>query len=146
MLASPRRRALKGKRTLLLGEVLEELGFRDFKAAKDLAEGLVGPVGDCDAFLFSFQLAALAVSDLDSSGPVASKSILSTTQGTADQWVDGELWLKTCKEIEKGWLSPVGNDEAVNTGCLLRGFAVVRLERLGASTITANLRSMTPPL
>ena len=123
-----RRRVLKGKRTLALGEMLEELGYRDSQVAQDLANGfpLIGHVGDCEASPASFQPASLTVQDLGSAAPAANASILRTTRGTNDAWVDQELWRKTCEEVGKGWLSKVDPEDVISSGRLSRRFAVVQ--------------------
>ena len=85
---------LEGKRTLLFGEMLAELGYRGSAVAKDLA------VGDCNVFPFAVQPASLDVQDLEAHGPVANVSILKTTSSSRDSWTGSELWRKTCDEVK----------------------------------------------
>ena len=82
---------------------------------QDLAEDfqLTGTVDNCNVFPFAMQPASLEAKDFSTHGPAANASICCTARPSQDEWLDSELWRKTCEEVEQGWLSPISQDEAI---------------------------------
>eukprot|EP00435_Cladocopium_sp_Y103_P047544 s3100_g14.t1 len=95
---------LKGKRFLVLGEILEDLGYPDKQIVQDMQEG--------------FTLVEMARVE---------GAIFHSTKSSGNQEVDAELCAKTLKEVDKGWLKELpGLPE--DQGRVSRRFAVVQSE------------------
>jgi hypothetical protein len=128
-LSAPRRRILKGKRLVLLDCMLRECGYADPSIAFDIANGfdLVGVAPISGALPEAFQPAQLSEADLLSNASAANKSIYHSTKSCGDPEIDAELWRKTCKEKDEGWLhGPVPFSEFEHSGRLTRRFPVVQ--------------------
>jgi hypothetical protein len=126
-MSTPRRNILRGKRLVLLDCVLRDCGYDDPEVAFDIASGfdLVGVAPKSKALPESFQPAQLSESDLLSNASAANRSIFYSTKSCGDEAVDAELWRKTCKEKEAGWLQgPVEFSDIEHDGRLTRRFPV----------------------
>jgi hypothetical protein len=122
-----RRKILHGKRLVLLDCMLRACGYSDPEIAFDIANGfdLVGTAPKSGALPEAFQPAQLTESDLLSNAAAANKSIYFSTKSCGDESVDSELWRKTCKERDEGWLhGPVPFSEIEHDGRLTRRFPV----------------------
>jgi ribonuclease HI len=126
-LSTPRRNILRGKRLVLLDCVLRDCGYSDPEIAFDVANGfdLVGLAQKSGALPEAFQPARLTEADLLSNASAANKSIFFSTKSCGNEEVDIELWRKTCKEKEAGWLQgPVPFSDIEHDGRLTRRFPV----------------------
>ena len=124
-LPAHRREILKGKRLLLMREMLTELGYRDVTLVDGLISGfcLVGQTPDAAAFPSTFQPALLTEDDLLQECRDANLAILHSTQSTGDEELDRELWSKSQEEVEKGWLAKVDDlQDAMDNGRVSRRF------------------------
>ena len=124
-LPTHRREILKGKRLLLMKEMLTELGYRDVTLVDDLISGfsLVGQTPDAAALPSTFQPAFLSEDDLLHERRDANLAILHSTQSTGDAELDHELWTKSQEEVNKGWLAKIDDlKDAVNNGRISRRF------------------------
>jgi predicted RecB family endonuclease/ribonuclease HI len=109
--------------------MLRECGYEDPEVAFDIAHGfdLVGVAPKSRALPEAFQPAQLSEADLLNQASAASRSIFFSTKSCGDEAVDAELWEKTCKEKEAGWLQgPVPFKEIEHDGRLTRRFPVVQ--------------------
>ena len=122
----PRRREIpKGKRLLLMKEMLTELGYRDATLVDDLISGfcLVGQTPDAAALPSTFQPALLSEDDLLHECRDANMAILDSTQSTGDKELDRELWNKSQEEVTKGWLAKVDDlQDALTNGRISKRF------------------------
>ena len=126
-LSTPRRNIRRGKRLVLLDCMLRECGYDDPEVALEIANGfdLVGVATKSKALPDSFQPAQLTEADLLSNASAANRGIYFSTKSCGDEAVDEELWRKTCKEKEAGWLQgPVPFGEIEHDGRLTRRFPV----------------------
>ena len=124
-----RQRVLKGKRLLMMREILQDLGYTDVGVVNAIIKGfdLVGPSDDCPALPATFQPASVTIDELSETALSANSAIFNTTASSGDDWADAEMWRKTKKEIEKGWLSEkLDSDEALSEGRVSRRFPVVQ--------------------
>ena len=120
-----RREILKGKRLLLMKEMLTELGYRDAALVDDLISGfcLVGQTPDAAALPSTFQPALLSEDDLLHECRDANMAILDSTQSTRDKELDRELWNKSQEEVTKGWLAKVDDlQDALTNGRISKRF------------------------
>jgi hypothetical protein len=128
-LSAPRRSILRGKRLVLLDYMLRECCYDDPEIACDIANGfdLVGVAPKSGALPEAFQPAQLSEADLLNQASAANRSIYFSTKSCGDEAVDAELWKKTCKEKEAGWLQgPVSFSDIEHDGRLTRRFPVVQ--------------------
>ena len=120
-----RREILKGKRLLLMKEMLTELGYRDAALVDDLISGfcLVGQTPEAETLPSTFQPALLSEEDLLRECQDANVAILHSTKSTGDRELDNELWSRSQEEVAKGWLAKVDNlQEALANGRISRRF------------------------
>ena len=125
-LPTHRREILKGKRLLLMKEMLTELGYRDVTLVDDLISGfcLVGQTPEAAALPSTFQPALLSENDLLHECRVANMAILDSTRSTGDLELDRELWNKSREEVTKGWLAKVEDlQDALDNGRISKRFS-----------------------
>eukprot|EP00435_Cladocopium_sp_Y103_P033867 s2763_g8.t1 len=128
----PHRQAiLKGKRFLVLKEILKEAKYPDLSIVDDMINGfdLVGEAKGGGILPEDFQPATLTVDDLESQSEKSNSAIYHSTKSSGDPKVDAELWRKTCEEEAKGWLKRL-DDLPQDGGRLSRRFAVVQSEKV----------------
>ena len=124
-LPTHRRKILKGKRLLLMKEMLTELGYRDVTLVDDLISGfcLVGQTPEAAALPSTFQPALLSEDDLLHDCRAANLAILDSTRSSGDLELDSELWNKSREEVAKGWLAKVDDLQvALDNGRISKRF------------------------
>ena len=124
-----RRTVLKGKRLLLLSEMLSELQYPDAGVVEDIKNGydLVGVLPASSVLPLAFTPATLSESELLESAPAANQAIFESTRSCGDPEVDQELWRKTQKEVAVGWLEgPIPFPRIASTGRVARRFGIVQ--------------------
>ena len=142
---------MRGKRTLLLKEMLAELQYPDLTIADDILNGfdLVGASGAEGVLPADFQPATLTVQDVEEQANKSNKAIMNSCKSSGSPLVDAELWQKTLEEEDKGWLQSL---DCVPTdgGRVSRRFAVVQSEKvsprstvLSASPTSAQWMALT---
>eukprot|EP00435_Cladocopium_sp_Y103_P075591 s8_g60.t1 len=126
-----RKNILKGKRFLVLREILEDLGYPDLQIVQDMQDGfsLVGVAEGGGILPAEFQPATLSLQDLDAHSARSNQAIFHSTKSSGDEKVDKELWAKTEAEVEKGWLKELPGMPA-DGGRVSRRFAVVQGEKV----------------
>ena len=88
---------------------------------------LVGTAGGSQALPSAFQPASLAEEELLATAESANKAIFFSTRSCGDADVDQQLWDKTWKEKEDGWLAgPIPFEDTQSTGRISRRFPVVQ--------------------
>ena len=120
-----RQEILKGKRLLLMKEMLNELGYRDVSLVDDKISGfhLVGQTPDAPTLPSTFQPALLSEDDLLHECQDANLAILHSTQSTGDCELDSELWNKSQDEVKRGWLAKVDDvPDALTNGRISKRF------------------------
>eukprot|EP00435_Cladocopium_sp_Y103_P048195 s286_g14.t1 len=126
-----RRDILRGKRFLVLKEMVEEMKYPDPGIVDSMIMGfdLVGQAGGGDLLPPDFQPATLTVHDLEDQAIQSNKAILHSTKSSGSPLVDAELWEKTLEEEKKGWLSRL-TAMPEDKGRVSRRFAVVQSEKV----------------
>ncbi|CAK9042136.1 unnamed protein product [Durusdinium trenchii] len=126
-----RRLILRGKRILVLKEMLAELQYPDLSVADDILNGfdLVGTAGAEGVLPADFQPATLTVQDLEEQANKSNKAIMNSCKSSGSPLVDAELWQKTLEEEDKGWLQSLER-VPLDGGRVSRRFAVVQSEKV----------------
>ena len=97
---------LDQKRLQLLDEIISEEGYEDVSLAKDIKDGfdLVGVVPTSGILPGKVVPASLHPDDLCASAPRANEALKTCLGSCGDEQLDRELWEKTMKEVDAGWL------------------------------------------
>jgi hypothetical protein len=124
-----RRNILKGKRFLVLQEILEDLKYPDLRIVQDMRDGfsLVGTAEGGGILPAEFQPATLTINDLGMHSGRSNRAVFHSTKSSGNEVVDAELRRKTQAEVEKGWLSELPGLPK-DDGRVSRRFAVVQAE------------------
>eukprot|EP00435_Cladocopium_sp_Y103_P075873 s57_g67.t1 len=115
-----RQNILKGKRFLVLRDMLTEMNYPDSQIVRDMQDGW-------GILAAEFQPAILTVEDLGNHSRRSNQAIHHSTKSSGDDHVDRKLWKKTLAEVEKGWLKELASVPE-DDGRLSRRFAVVQSE------------------
>ena len=97
---------LDQKRLQLLDEIISEEGYDDISLARDIRDGfdLVGVVPTSGILPGKVVPASLHPADLRASAPRANEALKTCLGSCGDAQLDKELWEKTMKEVDAGWL------------------------------------------
>ena len=97
---------LDQKRLQLLDEIISEEGYDDISLARDIRDGfdLVGVVPTSGILPGKVVPASLHPNDLRASAPRANEALKTCLGSCGDAQLDKELWEKTMKEVDAGWL------------------------------------------
>ena len=97
---------LDQKRLQLLDEIISEEGYDDTSLARDIKDGfdLVGIVPTSGILPGKVVPATLHPDELCANAPRANEALKLSLGSCGDAQLDHELWEKTMKEVEAGWL------------------------------------------
>ena len=114
------REVLKGKRLLLLGEILNSLNYPDKTLVEDLKQGfqLTGWISRSGVFPQAMKRPERSVEAALNLAKGVNKSIIKQVQASKDDDLTNEVWEATKLEIQKGW---VFVDESCDPGKHLLG-------------------------
>ena len=107
------RTILKGKRLLLLKEILLDLNYPDVGIVDDIISGfqLTGWAPKTGVFEPDVRRPQLSVEQLVKMAPgINARIIRSVEEAPADQTTD-HVWAETWAEVEKGWLKPASSSK-----------------------------------
>jgi hypothetical protein len=107
------RKILKGKRLLLLKEILTDLQYPDVGVVDDIISGfqLTGWAPKTGVFEPDVRRPQLSVDQLIKMAPgINARVIRSVEEAPADQTTD-HVWAETWAEVEKGWLKPASSSK-----------------------------------
>ena len=97
---------LDQKRLQLLDEIIAGEGYDDISLARDIRDGfdLVGIVPTSGILPGKVAPATLRPDELSANAPRANEALRMSLGSCGDTQLDQELWEKTMKEVEAGWL------------------------------------------
>ena len=123
-------KVLKGKRLLVLGEMLVDSGYGDAKIASEIGKGfdLTGPIPSSGGlFKQIVEPATMTRECLRAAAPAVRSGILQATAKACASELAQEIHEITQEEVTRGWLSPpVPIEELGDTCSLSRRFGVVQ--------------------
>ena len=100
------KQVLKGKRLLLLAEMLEDLNYPDKKLASDIKSGfkLVGWQPKSNVFPLHTKRPEQTLEAVKAAAKGVNKAIRSQVAKSASDELNGEVWNQTLEEVSKGWI------------------------------------------
>ena len=100
------KQVLKGKRLLLLAEMLEDLDYPDKKLASDIKSGfkLVGWQPKSNVFPLHTKRPEQTLEAVKAAAKGVNKAIRSQVAKSASDELNGEVWNQTLEEVSKGWI------------------------------------------
>ena len=109
-----RHKILRGKRFLVLKEMLSEMKFPDETLVDDIIRGFdsVGTAGGEGLLPSDFQMATLTVADLEAHAEKSNKAIMHSCKSSGSPIVDEQLWAKTLRGRIQGLVERFGRDAA----------------------------------
>ena len=116
-----------GKRLLLTGEMLNEIGFEDMDALRLLSEGgtLAGPTEPSPSFETQNRPCLTTLEQLKMNAGKLKEVVLRTMVSSGDLEVDKQLLAETRLELEKGWADgPYSLEELEEGATVSRRFPV----------------------
>ncbi len=105
---------VRGKRILLLEEMLNDAGYYDLDVVGILKTGvpMVGPVKEAGHFAKTFKPALISVECLGEKSEQINAAVLQSCKGSGDDACDRHVYDETLKERDRGWLQgPLSVDE-----------------------------------
>lgn len=107
---------LKGKRLLLMKEMLASIGYPDVSLVEDILAGfrLTGLVDDSKAFQPKFRPPAMSEDDLMKSARWTRHALLGSIRSSGDPDLDKRLYEKVLEEEKAGWIAGPFSEEQLN--------------------------------
>ena len=127
------RRIMKGKRILLLQEILDSFGFPDKNLCHDLQSGfpLSGWLPESGHMEPKVKPPLISRDQLEKQAHHRNKEILAMTRPSGDSKLDEALWEQTVKDVTQGWASFLDGPLQADS-VLSRRFAVDQSGRVRA--------------
>ena len=97
---------LRGKRTLLFEQLLQQISYPDVSVASEMRRGfpLYGWLPVSNVFPSSVRAPVIHTSSLETMAPIFSRRTLATVKSSGDADQDTALWEATMQEVEAGYL------------------------------------------
>ena len=118
-----------GKRTLLMREMLEDIGYKDCQVVDILTEGasLAGEIASSPIFASQFKPCLATLSQLEVDAGKRNEVIMNMTKSSGSEETDRQLLEETRLEVEKGWAEGPIPFESVAAGSVIsRRFPLIQ--------------------
>jgi hypothetical protein len=123
------RNILRGKRLLLMKEILLDIEYPDSALFEDVTSGfsLTGWMRESGVFQKHLKPPVLSIHDVLSCARVSRVSVVSSASSSGDVDLDAAVWEATQEEISKGWIEGPFNLEALEENAIIsRRFGIVQ--------------------